>query len=239
MSRYGLSADDDRFLAEMDQSEEVGANAATEEEEDNQSDGEEIQMTSKQVLDALQRAWMNEKFAVQILPYEEPIVDMVLSQLVYMEENLASTNKNEMLYIAHRMEVERIRYLLASYHRCRLQKIEEYTFHILDEESKRAAGEKRLSAGELQFATDFYKSVESHFHQVAVRHMPRSCQDDENIRKVVPNLDSHVFVRAKENVAEFSISADHETINVAAGSVHMFKYRDVEPLVLEGIVELI
>ncbi|KAL1382822.1 hypothetical protein pipiens_013203 [Culex pipiens pipiens] len=146
---------------------------------------------------------MNEKFAVQILPYEKPIVDMVLIQLVYMEENLASTNKNEMLYIAHRMEVERIRYLL---------------------ESKRGAGEKRLSAGELQFATDFYKSVESHFHQVAVRHMPRSCQNDENIRKVVPNLDSHVFVRA---------------INVAAGSVHMFKYRDVEPLVLEEIVELI
>ncbi|KAL1379268.1 hypothetical protein pipiens_003824 [Culex pipiens pipiens] len=59
---------------------------------------------------------MNEKFAVQILPYEKPIVDMVLIQLVYMEENLASTNKNEMLYIAHRMEVERIRYLLVSYH---------------------------------------------------------------------------------------------------------------------------
>ncbi|KAL1384664.1 hypothetical protein pipiens_012988 [Culex pipiens pipiens] len=134
MSRYGLSADDNRFLAEMDQSEEVGTDAALQEEEDNQSDGEEIQMTSKQVLDALQRAWMNEKFAVQILPYEEPI---------------------------------------------------------------------RLSAGE------------------------------------VPNLDSHEFVRAKENVAEFSISADHETIYEAAGSVHMFKYRDVEPLVLEGIVELI
>ncbi|EDS42526.1 conserved hypothetical protein [Culex quinquefasciatus] len=111
-------------------------------------------MTSKQVLDALQRAWMNEKFAVQILPYEEPIVDMDMVLRV-------------------------------------------------DKESKRGAGEKRLSAGE------------------------------------VPNLDSHEFVRAKENVAEFSISADHETIYVAAGSVHMFKYRDVEPLVLEGIVELI
>ncbi|KAL9699087.1 hypothetical protein quinque_002528 [Culex quinquefasciatus] len=178
MSRYGLSADDDRFLTEMDQLEEVGTNAAPQEEEDNQSYGDEIQMTSKQVLDALQHAWMNEKFAVQILPYEEPIVDMVLSQLVYIEENLASTNKNEMLYIAHRMEL-------------------------------------------------------------AVRHMPRSFQDDETFRKVVPNLDSHVFVRAKENEAKFSISADHETINVSAGSVHMFKYRDVEPLVLEGIVELI
>ncbi|KAL9699137.1 hypothetical protein quinque_002578 [Culex quinquefasciatus] len=179
MSRYGLSTDDDRFLTEMDQSEEVGTDATPRRREDNQSYGDEIQMTSKQVLDALQHAWMNEKLAVQILPYEEPIVDMVLSQW-------------------------------SGY-----------------------GTEKRLSAGELQFATDFYKS------QMAVRHMPRSFQDDETFRKVVPNLDSHVFVRAKENEAKFSISADHETINVAAGSVHMFKYRDVEPLVLEGIVELI
>lgn len=203
------------------------------------ADEEEVQMTSKQVLDALQLAWLNEKFAVQVLPYEEAIVDMVMSQLVYMEENLANTNKNEMLYIAHRMEVERIRYVLASYHRCRLQKIEEYTFHILEEEAKRPPDAKRLSAGEQRFATDFYKSVEGHFHQLAVRHMPQNHQDDEQVRKVSPNVDSHVFIRAKENVADFAISADHEMINIAAGSIHMFKYRDVEPLVLEGLVELL
>ncbi|EDS26970.1 conserved hypothetical protein [Culex quinquefasciatus] len=168
-----FALEDDCFLTEIDQSEEAGPTPHPQEEEDNQSYGDEIQMTSKQ------HAWMNEKLAVQILPYEEPIVDMVLSQW-------------------------------SGY-----------------------GTEKRLSAGELQFATDFYKS------QMAVRHMPRSFQDDETFRKVVPNLDSHVFVRAKENEAKFSISADHETINVAAGSVHMFKYRDVEPLVLEGIVELI
>ncbi|XP_053696175.1 DNA replication complex GINS protein SLD5 [Sabethes cyaneus] len=202
-------------------------------------DEEEVLMTSKQVLDALQQAWLNEKFAVQILPYKEAIVDMVMSQLVYMEENLANTNKNEMLYITHRMEVERIRYVLASYHRCRLQKIEEYAFHILEEESKRAPEAKRLSAGEQQFAADFYKSVENHFHQLAVRHMPQNHQDDEHVRKVVPNVDSYVFIRAKENVADFAISADHETINIAAGSIHMFKYRDVEPLVLEEIVDLL
>ncbi|EDS29351.1 SLD5 [Culex quinquefasciatus] len=192
MSRYGLSAEDDRFLTEMDQSEEVGTDAAPQEEEDNQSYGDEIQMTSKQVLDALQHAWMNEKLAVQILPYEEPIVDMVL------------------IRIRTKCCTLRTGWRWSGY-----------------------GTEKRLSAGELQFATDFYKS------QMAVRHMPRSFQDDETFRKVVPNLDSHVFVRAKENEAKFSISADHETINVAAGSVHMFKYRDVEPLVLEGIVELI
>ncbi|EAT41930.1 AAEL006501-PA [Aedes aegypti] len=202
-------------------------------------DEEEIPMTSQQLLENLQRAWMNEKFAVQLLPYEEAIVDMVMSQLVHMEENLATTNKNDMLYIAHRMEVERIRYIVASYHRCRLQKIEEYAYHILEEESKRTANNKRLSAGELQFATDFYNGMENHFYQLAVRHIPQNHQKDEHLRKVSPNMDSYVFIRAKENVAEFSISANHEMINIAAGSIHMFKYRDVEPLVLEGIVDLI
>ncbi|XP_055642049.1 DNA replication complex GINS protein SLD5 [Toxorhynchites rutilus septentrionalis] len=203
------------------------------------TDEEEIPMTSKQVLEAMDRAWMNEKFALQILPYEEAIVDMVMSQLVYMEENLATTNKNDLLYIAHRMEVERIRYVLASYHRCRLQKIEEYTFHILEEESKRPEGIKRLSAGELKFAKDFHESVENHFQEVAIKHMPQSLRPDDHLRKVVPNLDSYVFVKAKGNLADLAISADHETINIAAGSVHMFKYRDVEPLVLEDKFELI
>ncbi|KXJ76508.1 hypothetical protein RP20_CCG009535 [Aedes albopictus] len=203
-------------------------------------DAEEIPMTSQQLLEHLQKAWMNEKFAAQLLPYKEDIVDMVMSQLVHMEENLATTNKNDMLYIAHRMEVERIRYIVASYHRCRLQKIEEYAFHILEEESKRPVGSKRLSPGELQFATDFHSGMENHFFQLAVRHMPRIHHDgDEQVRKVVPNIDSYVFIRAKENVAEFSISANHDTINIAAGSIHMFKYRDVEPLVLEEIVDLI
>ncbi|XP_058451989.1 DNA replication complex GINS protein SLD5 [Malaya genurostris] len=230
MAQSDFNQDDDRLVAQM---------VALGEEDNHDDTDEEIPMTSKQVLDTLQRAWINEKFAVQILPYEDAIVDMVMSQLVYMEENLANTNKNEMLYIAHRMEVERIRYVLASYHRCRLQKIEEYAFHILEEESKRSIDKKRLSSGELQFATDFYKGVETHFYQLAVRHMPQNHQDDEQVRKVVPNIDSYVFIRAKENVAEFSISAEHDTINIAAGSIHMFKYRDVEPLVLEGIVELL
>ncbi|XP_055606753.1 DNA replication complex GINS protein SLD5 [Uranotaenia lowii] len=229
-----MDIDDERLLNEVAG---IGDNDSSDRMQD--ADEDEIQMTSKQVLEALQRAWLNEKFAIQILPYEEAIVDMVMSQLVYMEENLANTNKNEMLYIAHRMEVERIRYMLASYHRCRLQKIEEYAFYILEEESKRPDDRKRLSVGEKQFATDFYKSLENHFHQLAVRHMPQNHQEDEQVRKVVPNVDGHVFIKAKENVAEFSISADHDTINIAAGSVHMFKYRDVEPLVLEGIVELI
>uniref|UniRef100_A0AAG5D465 GINS complex subunit 4 n=1 Tax=Anopheles atroparvus TaxID=41427 RepID=A0AAG5D465_ANOAO len=79
-----------------------------------------------QVLQSLQRAWMNEKFAPDLLPYEDALVEMVMIQLVHMEENLASADKNNLLYIVHRMEVERIRFVVASYLRCRLQKIETY-----------------------------------------------------------------------------------------------------------------
>ncbi|XP_062565517.1 DNA replication complex GINS protein SLD5 [Armigeres subalbatus] len=227
MDQAEIDSEDDQHV--------VDTNNLDEENEDE----DEIAMTSQQLLENLQRAWMNEKFAVQLLPYEEAIVEMVMSQLVHMEENLATTNKNDMLYIAHRMEVERIRYIVASYHRCRLQKIEEYAYHIIEEESKRPANAKRLSAGEQQFAADFYQSMETHFYQLAVRHMPQNHQKDEHVRKVAPNVDSYVFIRARENVADFSISAEHEMINIAAGSIHMFKYRDVEPLVLEGIVDLI
>uniref|UniRef100_A0A182JK03 DNA replication complex GINS protein SLD5 n=1 Tax=Anopheles atroparvus TaxID=41427 RepID=A0A182JK03_ANOAO len=204
-----------------------------------EDDEDEIQMSSQEVLQSLQRAWMNEKFAPDLLPYEDALVEMVMIQLVHMEENLASADKNNLLYIVHRMEVERIRFVVASYLRCRLQKIETYASHILDSESNRPRSKKRLSDAEHRFAVDFHESVETHFYQLVVRHMPQNHQDDERIRRVGPNVDAHVFARARQDVGEFSLGGGEHTVNIKKDAVHLFKYRDVESLVMDGILELI
>lgn len=191
------------------------------------------------MLESLQRAWINEKFAPDLLPFEDALVEMVMIQLVHMEENLASADKNNLLYIVHRMEVERIRFVVASYLRCRLQKIETYASYVLDSESTRQRNKKRLSDAEHKFAVDFYESVETHFYQLVVRHMPQNHQDDERVRRVGPNLDAHVFARARQDVGEFSLAGGEHSVNVRKGAVHLFKYRDIETLVTDGTLELI
>uniref|UniRef100_A0A182Q7H8 DNA replication complex GINS protein SLD5 n=1 Tax=Anopheles farauti TaxID=69004 RepID=A0A182Q7H8_9DIPT len=202
-------------------------------------DEEDLQMTSQEVLQALQRAWINEKFAPDLLPYEDALVEMVMIQLVHMEENLATANKNDLLYIVHRMEVERIRFVVASYLRCRLQKLETHTAHILETESNRPRNSKRLSEAEHKFAVDFQASIENHFCQLVMRHMPQNHVEDERARRIQPNLDTHVFARALKDVGEYSIGGGAYSVNIKTGAVHLFKYRDIEPLLIDGQLELI
>lgn len=45
-------------------------------------------MTADQMLQALENAWLNEKFAPELLPHNAELVEIGLKQIAYMEENL-------------------------------------------------------------------------------------------------------------------------------------------------------
>lgn len=120
----------------------------------------------------------------------------MLGQIAHMEENLSTLSSNDFLYVVHQLELERIKYLLADYLRCRLKKIEKYTAYLLAEDAQRSGNHKRLSPEETKFANEYRDLMESHFHQVAVRHMPANLQqNDEQQRMVKPNLKECVLVR--------------------------------------------
>lgn len=117
-----------------------------------------------------------------------------------MNDNLKQLSENDFRWKVHKMELERIRYIVASYLRCRLQKIELFTLYILNEDAVRTVNNKYLSVAELEFAKEYYKSIEKHFHQIALRHMPQNHRtNDENNRIVRPNLMSHVVFKVKNS----------------------------------------
>ncbi|GBP06272.1 DNA replication complex GINS protein SLD5 [Eumeta japonica] len=118
-----------------------------------------------------------------------------MGQVAHMEENIKDLDKNDFRYVIHKMELERIRYIMAGYLRCRLQKIETFSKYILDEESKRKQDEKRLSPEEIKFAQEYIECTEEYFHQVALQYMPNMQRSDTDQRVVRPNLMSHVFIR--------------------------------------------
>ncbi|MGH0183838.1 UNVERIFIED_CONTAM: hypothetical protein FKN15_013091 [Acipenser sinensis] len=77
----------------------------------------------------------------------------------------------------HRMETERIRYVLSSYLRSRLQKIEKYFPHILEKEKSRAEGDPSyLSPEEFAFAKEYLANTETYLKSVALKHMPPNLQ---------------------------------------------------------------
>lgn len=180
---------------------------------------------------------MNEKHAPDILPYQGEMVELMLGQLTHMEENLEGINANDFRRITHRMELERIRFVVTSYLRCRLHKIEDFTQHIITEERNRATDKKRLSEAELKFAEEYFDSVEKHFQQLALRHIPPN-QDDLNKRIIRPNLMSNVFLEVLRPCGVV-VNTNDEEIDLSVQSQHMLPYQLISDLVIKGDVQLI
>jgi len=75
---------------------------------------EEEAMTAAQVFSRMEDIWLNEKFSPALRPHKSDVVDCIVQQLRAMELNLERIRKNDLKACIHRMEMERIRYVLRS-----------------------------------------------------------------------------------------------------------------------------
>ncbi|XP_075144873.1 DNA replication complex GINS protein Sld5 [Haematobia irritans] len=212
-------------------------NNTAEDGADDDYDGEEI--TAQKVLEFLETAWTNEMCSPEILQHQSDMLELMMGQVAHMEENMKELDKNDFRYIVHQMELERIRYIMASYLRCRLQKIETYTKHILNEEATRNVEERRLSPEETKFAQEYYESMEECFQQIALQYMPNTQRSDTDQRIVRPNMMSHVFIKANVSVPAVVVGVDDEEVDLAAGSQHIIPYQLIADLVQKQQVQLI
>ncbi|MBN3287999.1 SLD5 protein, partial [Polyodon spathula] len=135
------------------------------------------EMTPAELVTRLEEIWLNEKFSPELLENKSEIVECVMEQLNHMEENLQRVKGVDLRAGVHRMETERIRYVLSSYLRSRLQKIEKYFPHILEKEKSRAEGDPScLSPEEFAFAKEYLANTETYLKSVALKHMPPNLQ---------------------------------------------------------------
>ncbi|XP_061448564.1 DNA replication complex GINS protein SLD5 isoform X1 [Rhineura floridana] len=227
---------------------EAAGVAAAVEEPDGDSDAgsEEVVLTPAQLIRSLEQAWMNEKFAPELLESKSEVVECVVEQLEHMETNLKQAKRGDLKISIHRMEVERIRYVLSSYLRCRLRKIEKYFPHVLEKEKTRAEGDPSiLSPEEFAFAKEYMANTEAHLRNVALKHMPPNLQKVDLLKAVPkPNLDSFVFLRVNERQENILVEAETDeqseyVIDLDEDSQHLIRYKTIAPLVASGAVQLI
>lgn len=199
------------------------------------------ELTAQNVLQEIENAWMNEKFAPEILPHQSDLVDCMLQQIAHMEENIKRLDKSDLRALVHRMELDRIRYVISSYLRTRLEKIERHTIHILSEEANRNTDECYLTPGELRFAKEHLANMETLFKTVALQHMPPNFQRFEvNKFTVKPNMQAHVFLRANRRITGIVLPGMlNEEIDFEPGSQHIIQYNAIAHLVKSGEVQLI
>ncbi|XP_060712397.1 DNA replication complex GINS protein SLD5 [Hemiscyllium ocellatum] len=218
----------------------VGGGDPQEEEE------EEMILTPAELIGKLEEAWLNEKFSPDLLEHKAEIVECVMEQLDHMEQNLQRARKGDLKVTIHRMETERIRYVLSSYLRSRLQKIEKFFPHILEKEKSRLEAEPGyLSPQEYTFAKEYAANCETYLKGLALKHMPPNLQALD-ISKAVPrpNLDSFVFLRVKERQENILVEPETEdqreyTVDLEEGTQHLMRYKTIAPLVASGAVQLI
>ncbi|EDX14523.1 DNA replication complex GINS protein SLD5 [Drosophila simulans] len=206
-------------------------------EDDDDDDMEQI--TAQKVLEIIETAWINEMCAPEILPSQTDMLELMVSQVAHMEEQMRDLDKNDFRAVVHSMELERVRYIMASYMRCRLQKIETFTQHILNQEESREPDDKRLSPEETKFAQEFASNVDEYFHKVATQYMPNQQRGEAEQRIVTPNLMSHVFLKANVAVPAVIVGVDDEEVDMAAGSQHIIPYQLVADLIQNNQAQLI
>lgn len=109
----------------------------------------------------MEAAWLNEKFAPEILPHKAEVVECLLGQISYMEKNLENLDSGSTYKMLHQMELDRLRFVVTSYLRIRLEKIETFLYSVLNSEEQRIQRDIDcyLTDNEVEFAKSYQEGT--------------------------------------------------------------------------------
>lgn len=140
------------------------------------------------------------------------------------------------------MEADRIHFMLVSYHRIRLKKIERYAAHLVFS----GEGERRCSPHEMTFLNGYVDLLNSHLHTSFLSKLPSRMQrwiDPTNPWKepgVIESPDrenTFVIFKVREDIPEYQIRDEAETFtkeDIMAGN-----WKDYQKLFTEELIDLV
>ncbi|CAG8670851.1 21803_t:CDS:10, partial [Gigaspora rosea] len=161
-------------------------------------------------LKILQRAWLNENFSTEILPYEPAFerLNEILENQNIKAESLTLSQETSPIGMLLFIDNERIKYVMNRYKRTRLAKIEKYVCSI----NENAEYMARLSLPEKEFAERYKRLIEEHEHASFLHVLPQESLDvlkeTENETSFAtvehPDLNQAVFCRFIKHVGSYS-----------------------------------
>ncbi|KAJ3482686.1 hypothetical protein NLJ89_g12123 [Agrocybe chaxingu] len=198
-------------------------------------------------LEQLTRYWMNERHAPDILPAQEDLLTTLLDHLrrqsdaVQLLRGDPSTSEEEHFRIMLvQTEIERVKFIVRSYVRTRLFKIERYARFIMTN----ADVQTRLTAAERDHASRHAKITDQHFYLSVLQSLPdkQAHLDDTPIfvppMITEPDKSRPVFVHALQRCPRIRLP-DGATLDMEKGHISLVPYAVVEQLVARREVELV
>lgn len=197
---------------------------------------------------ALMRRWMDERLAPDLLPWQGELVAEILEMLQSQNEiaaqlqgNVNTTEEEHFAVMLVQTEVERVKFVLRSYLRSRLNKIEKYTPFILATPEV----QRNLSELEQNYVQRFGDLMGSHFKVSTLNNLPAHmhslAEENPNMPSMItePNKSTAVFFRVREDDVPALLLPDGKTVNLPKGSVHLAQYSLLETLLLREMIELV
>ncbi|XP_060668700.1 DNA replication complex GINS protein SLD5 isoform X2 [Ziziphus jujuba] len=152
-------------------------------------------------VERLKTAWRQEKAAPEILQFEAALIQRVREQIQLMEETIEDFVENSadpLTVSLYQMDLDRTQFLLRSYLRIRLQKIEKYMFHILNTDELF----NRLSREEKWFAERCSNDLKMHLEEGILSKLPGGYQ---SILKQTIISEETDMVRGEEINSQYKI----------------------------------
>ncbi|KAF5193661.1 Dna replication complex gins protein sld5 [Thalictrum thalictroides] len=197
-------------------------------------------------VELLKRAWRNEKAAPEILQFESNLVQRSKEQIQLMEETVEEYDGNgtdPLTVSLYQMDLDRTQFLLRSYLRIRLQKIEKYPTHISKTDTW-----SRLSEQEQKFAKRCMDDMEKHLTQSVLSRLPygyqsilkQSISSEEDDMVPEPQLDTFVFCKSKVSLGAYQLDESGEDIvDFVANDLYVLRYKPVKPLIENGQIDIV
>ncbi|KAK0734282.1 hypothetical protein B0T26DRAFT_746211 [Lasiosphaeria miniovina] len=201
----------------------------------------------KRDLQDLTRAWVAERCAPELLQWPandlfERVNENIKRQIEKVEEMTGDMDpKTNFVLIVLQTELERFKYLVRSYLRARIAKIDRHTLHYLSTDDLRS----RLSEMELAYATRHQALLHNHYLASFLSSFPPALQNLNdtagNVTMIdAPDLDSAVFVRLLRDTA---VEARDVDVDSSTGgqenAIYILRWSDAKPLVDAGSAELV
>lgn len=215
-------------------------NEINEEEDDDDS------MTSKELFQRLQHAWLNEKYSPVLLKHENLLVLATFELLDDIEKRLkASEHKTTSFrWLMHRTEYNRLYFILCSYIRTRCFKIEEYPSAALN-------SEELLSPEECVYAHTYLNNMKQHFKKSVLTDLKSEQQhqnDDNVLVQLLPKPDTNefVFFQVDQSVQGLILSNDqnnlggsNDILDLKTDDQYIMQFKHIHKLLSEKQIHLV
>ncbi|KAI8561857.1 hypothetical protein RHMOL_Rhmol04G0374400 [Rhododendron molle] len=144
-------------------------------------------------------------------------------------EDFVARGSDPLIVSLNQMDMDRTLYLLRSYLRTRLQKIEKYMFHI----HKNTELWNRLSEQEQKFAQRCIEDLEDHFDKSVLSKLPDRYKSSVK-QSVISEEDDmgNAFILRK-------LIGVEDPVDLDPGDLYAVRYKSIKPLVYSGQIELV